>query len=495
MVRQLVQSVILIATISFAAACTFDAAGIAANDAAGATDAPRPRDGGAAVDGGEGTDGGGQGTLMMGDVRLSYGSLGVFQLSSERWRSADNRWESGPTGDFLTGSMLWTAGAVGGGAQSVELVAALGTLPAGGDRLYMFRLDGADWSADWTRDIPSSDKRGVDVAFESSGDAMVVYADGTDIPKYRVRVGDTWGTDLPVPGPVAGGCPSRPGCVVQWIELVSLPGSDKLAVAYADTERNLTVSVWDGDQWQTNATVLETNLKANRVSNEVHNRVFDLAFEELSGELMVMWGRHGSGVVWFSRYPWDIVPSLWSPVVAVDMVAGETHFVDLSTRPGTNWIAAAVYDLGEGTERLGAATWNGAQWVDVGELDSQIRNVDDGARSDWPGEVAWVGDTGRAVLIYADNKPGELQWASWSEGVGWALETPVLISGKQLSESMHLVRSAAGVLVAAFSDESGGLYAASYDGLGWTVALGGSAITSGVASLDTVPFSLAASPR
>ena len=36
-----------------------------------------------------------------------------------------------------------------------------------------------------------------------------------------------------------------------------------------------------------------------------------------------------------------------------------------------------LFDLGNGTERLGLATWDGSAWVDAVELDSQILDIND----------------------------------------------------------------------------------------------------------------------
>ena len=63
--------------------------------------------------------------------------------------------------------------------------------------------------------------------------------------------------------------------------------------------------------------------------------------------------------------------------------------------------------------------------------------------------------------------------------------------GKGFTESI-LARGFAGKdeLMAVFTDSSSNLFAATYDGLAWTITHGGAPLETSIASLETVPFSL-----
>jgi hypothetical protein len=151
-------------------------------------------------------------------------------------------------------------------------------------------------------------------------------------------------------------------------------------------------------------------------------------------------------------------------------------------------------DLGNGTERLGLATWTGSAWVNPGEYDSQTRDVNDAAPGDFVAGVGWVGTSGTAVAVYQDNVAATLDWASWTSAGGWVLQADVTtdLTGKGFTESVQIERfDNQNKLMALVSDSNSDLYAATYDGTTWTVTNSGSALETTLSSLDSAPFSFA----
>ena len=337
----------------------------------------------------------------------------------------------------------------------------------------------------------NANKRGFDVAYEQgSGDALVVYSNNTSTPRYRTRTAGSWSavTALPV-APLSG--------VVQWVQLAARPGSNEIALAYSDANRDLAVLVWSGTAWTVaTSSVRETNLKANTVSGAVSNRVFDLAYEAVSGKLMVAWARATTNGFWYSTKAsgsstWTAAaPESQAPLNSVP------HFVDLATEPGSNRIAIGTFGLGDGTERMGLATWDGSAWLHAGEYDSQIRDVNDTATGDFPGAVAWVGTSGTAICVYADNQTGTLDWAKWTSGNGWIVQGDFAIAGKGFTESVELVPFASGNRVmVVLSDSNSDLYSLWSNGTVWNPTNGGTALTLGLSSITTKPFTFAIKPQ
>lgn len=427
--------------------------------------------------------------LQLDDVRLVYGELGVFQVFSQHWSSSTRSWEAATPSGFLDGQYLWMVNGVSPEGAAVELVAALAASNTTTNVLRLLRWTEDRWQLDWTASSPIIDVRTFDLAFERSGDALVVYSDGFGVPKYRVRRGGAWQTERSVPLPANTDCAM--GCAVEWVELVPNPDTDDVALAWSDSNANLSVAVWNGEAWRAGSThMLEVELERNRLSNRVHNRSFDLAWERQTGELLAVWGRNNSNDVWYSSY--FPATEQWLPAASRRVVNGAAHHVDLASDPSSDRIAAGIFDLGDGTERLGLLTWSGDDWVDVVELDSQIRQFNDTAQADWPGAVGWLGSTGVAVCVYPDEATGALEWARWQSSGGWQLQTPVAIPAKSYSESLQLVE-AGGNIVVAVGDFVGGLFAASYDGTDWTVAP--MQISSSLSSTGSAPFSLATRVR
>jgi hypothetical protein len=201
----------------------------------------------------------------------------------------------------------------------------------------------------------------------------------------------------------------------------------------------------------------------NAVDFAVQNRAFDAVFEQKSGDLIVAFGREGQ--LGFGWVQWTALTSFWSTAI-IDARApamGEPHFVALAAEPGTDRVAAALCDLGDGAERLGTATWSGSTWIAATELDAQTRNWDDKAQGRFPCAAGWHG--GEAVVVYAD-EAGQLSWGRWDAAGGWILQPDLAVAGVGALESVRMA-SAGDRLVTVFVDDKKKLFSASYAG-SWT---------------------------
>lgn len=79
-----------------------------------------------------------------------------------------------------------------------------------------------------------------DVAYESSsGDGIVVWADNSTIPKYRLWTG-SWGSEASA---------STIGATVKWIQLAPDPASDSIMLMTSDDQADLNAQEWGGSSW------------------------------------------------------------------------------------------------------------------------------------------------------------------------------------------------------------------------------------------------------
>lgn len=104
-----------------------------------------------------------------------------------------------------------------------------------------------------TGSVPNAARRGFDVAYENlSGRGLVVYSVGTSNPQYRVWSSNGWSS----PGSINVGANS----VIQWVRLVSRPGTNEImCLARWDAGNNYSSAIiWNGAIW-TNLTILESN--------------------------------------------------------------------------------------------------------------------------------------------------------------------------------------------------------------------------------------------
>jgi hypothetical protein len=438
-------------------------------------------------------------TLAVGDMRLVFAELANQQVQSFRWSHADGGWTQEQPTPALGGTPRWTINKVSRDGRGVELIAAL-SQSATDHSLHLLRWLDTEWSSEWvfTSPVIEGDKRGFDVEFESgSGDALVVYANGGHTPAYRTLVDSVWSPAATLPlndGPGANPDPNSEE--VLWIELESRPGSDEIALAYADANEDLVALIWDGSGWVIDSTItLETALKWNDATGVVSNRAFDLAYEAVSGGLVVAWGaRNQRDFNYAIRKP---VTGQWFPTNehVANVINGDSHFIELRSLPTGDHIAGGFYDLGDGTERLGLGVWDGEQWQDTGELDSQMLDVNDTATGDFPGAVGWLTSTGTGVAIYPDNQAGTMDWVRWDDGSGWSPQTDIAFLTKGLTESVRLEATPDGEqILVVISDNNLRLFATVYDGT-WQLSNLGAPLTTSIASVQTVPFSLAARQR
>jgi hypothetical protein len=280
---------------------------------------------------------------------------------------------------------------------------------------------------------------------------------------------------------------------VLWVELVSRPGTDEVALLYADDQADLGAVIWSGGSWDAaSAKLLEKNLKVNPLLSPqvVGNRAFDGAYEAGTGQLLVAWGIGTDSV----RFNTRSSAGSWGSVGNQSFVGGKTEFVDLVAEPvsSSKRIAAAIVDMGDGTERLGLGVWDGTGWVGAKEYDSTIHDWNDQGTGDQGAAVAWVGSSGQAVCVYADKGGGTLDWYSWTSG-DWKSGTDLPLSGKGVTESVVLHGYALrDEVVAVLSDDGARVYAATFDGKSWTA--GPTPLAQGLAHTDAVPLSFATRP-
>ncbi len=449
--------------------------------------------GGEPVDSGPDTNG--VRLLETWDGRASYGLGGSVRARIQTWDDSLATWFVEPAQPDTPARINWIRHVLAPRPADVELLAlASGTGSA--SSLALVRREGASGVLDLTISGVLDGAvvaRGFDLELEAvSGDALLVYSDGTKTPVFRARSAGSWSAPLPLPlNDGVGPSPDVNTSPVHWIELEPREGGDVIALAYVDASGTLASIAWDGDAWVTStAKSLSSQVKQNPRTGLVSNRAFDVAYES-GGTLMVAWADAvGDGFYYETRAPGQSWSGTYVHVSGLS--SAQFDFIDLASDPGSDRIAVALLDLGGPVERAAAATWTGTFWTDARVFDPQIRDVEDTAVGDMPGAVAWAGTTGNALMVYSDGTPGAIDWAKWTSATGWVAQSPVPVAGKGYTDSVVLraFPSRAHVM-AVLSDSASGLWAFRYDGVSWGQTVGGAPLDVGVSSLETVPFDFA----
>ncbi len=182
----------------------------------------------------------------------------------------------------------------------------------------------------------------------SATGGMVVYGEhGSTDPKFRLLQPDgTWGAQLGV-----GSSSGEP----RWAVLRNSPLSPytgKLA-GILDINRQLTLLAWGGEGWSAPMTATSFSGPITSAS-----RSFDLAYEQLSGDALTVYGKSGSSLP--SYRTWDHASSTWSAealVPATLNTASAIAWVRLVPRPGSNEILLLYQDL---SGAVNALVWDGS---------------------------------------------------------------------------------------------------------------------------------------
>jgi len=416
--------------------------------------------------------------LESNDIRLLYASSTDPRVRGKTRTALTRRWSSSETRSVpLNTGIKWVVSEVSPLSTAEEVLAVLaddGTTT----ELFARRFDGRSWSESdpfvsirGTIASADSDERGFDVAYErASGEALLVYADGSAIPRFRRLQDGQWSAAAPVLAAPAG-----LGKVL-WVELAPRPGTDELALATLDDQANLVVAIWDGDAWGAPL------LLDNQIITFRETRAFDLCYETLSGDLLVAYGH--TNLIEETRYATrSAATETWSVRQAHSTDAVGAVF-RLAANPTTDQIVAGVAEGFFQKDTVGMI-WDGDQWTDIAEMDL---GSSQGQREL---SVAWLGGSGQAVILWRSLDGPGLDWARFNSG-GWRIQPDALFAGMsdiRLSQARSLPGEDR-ILVVAL-DEADQLFALICDGTRWAIENSGQPLATGLGTSpnsSAVPF-------
>jgi len=280
--------------------------------------------------------------------------------------------------------------------------------------LRIMCFNGNSWSLDWSSNVGGTGAtRRFDIAYEhQSGDVMVLYSTNTannNELAYRIKAGSAgcgsanWSSETQFSSPATTG-------VVTWVKLRedTRSGSNVLAAIWADMNRDLQAAIWNGSAWTQRTSALETTLECVGTcsSPNIPNvDSFDIDFESLSGDIMVVWGSGGSqntNGAWFNKCDGVAPPSCnWNASrTAITGMANDATSLDISANPDTDEILFA--SIGDGGSDLQAASWSGTAWSGTNDLDTSALTPVAGSSLVATG---WLinGSITRGVVVFANS--------------------------------------------------------------------------------------------
>lgn len=340
-----------------------------------------------------------------------------------------------------------------------------------GGRILARRWDGRrfdppqlSWFVDGIAAADLGQKR-FDLEYEGlAGRALLAWADGDGIPSVSVLAHGRWSPARAVASTAVGAGRTR------WVELVSRPGTDEMALVTLDDERDLVAYLWDGVDFGA-----PVRLEPNTLVRPTW-RPFDAAFESLSGDLLVTWGfsLFAEETRWATL---ERASGQWRTGQHPSTDASGAQVV-LAADPVSDRIVAA-FGEGDIDNDVSVSAWTGSTWLHTAELTLA------GPLDNRLLEAVWFGESGRAGVVFRrQGLQGSFNLAVL-QPTGWRIQPDVILAGPMGSvgkAAKVVLRSVPGRahLLGLVVDLEGRLFALHHNGQRFTLTDGGAPLATGL---------------
>lgn len=154
----------------------------------------------------------------------------------------------------------------------------------------------------------------------ASSTAMLAYgkSGGGGAPRYRIWNGSSWGAEASA---------NNIGSDPQWTVLRGSPVSNQFALATIDNNSDVEVQIWNGASWG-------STFQATNNTGTLTARVFDLAYEQLSGDILLVYRESGTSNVRYRTYN----GSSWSGESSYSVTSDDLDWLNLIPKPGSDEI-------------------------------------------------------------------------------------------------------------------------------------------------------------
>jgi uncharacterized repeat protein (TIGR01451 family) len=245
---------------------------------------------------------------------------------------------------------------------------------------------------------------GASVAYETGGDALLVYAKSGDEDRlyYRTWDGSSWSSEQSYSYDTKEN--------LRHIKMASSPSSDEIVViAVNESDKDHFAYVWNG-----NSFVSRRALDPDDDSNGHGYYDIDVAYETLSGRAMVAYARnHSPGRIFYRFWngsSWTGENTLTYPSSGSN---GKVACLNLGSDLKSNRIGIAVTTSGNDAW---AAVWNGGAWQDKRTL--EVSDTDE--RNPSESDVAFESASGQMLAVTWDKDRDYIHYWTWNAGSGWS---------------------------------------------------------------------------
>jgi len=212
-----------------------------------------------------------------GDVLVAYNNGTAGIVGYKVWNGS-SWYKTGAVTTNLTGQINWinlVADRDGGVSNHIMMIAA----DSNADLIAM-EWNGTRWSISYLLEttLETVTKEDFAVAYEDSGDALIVWADAATASLRAITFEDNMGIERSVPAS-AGQTAD-----FQWVRAVNYPNSDRIMVCSVDAGADINCIEWTGSGW---GSVTEITA-AGEYQDGVSFRNFDIVPDTSSGGFVLM---------------------------------------------------------------------------------------------------------------------------------------------------------------------------------------------------------------
>lgn len=229
---------------------------------------------------------------------------------------------------------------------------------------------------------------------------------GSDQPRYSIWNGSAWGVNTAMPDI---------GAEANHVVLRSCPTRAEVMFVAQDASQDVNVLFFDGSSWGSVAQVCSD-------TGETDNRAYDAAYEQTSGDGLIVYWKDSSDQVGYRTWNGTSVSSenLLSLSGATD-----ANQLALYARPGTDDIILLVQNTSGGDYRLSASVWNGTTWGSWSHLNTDIESDDTECFS-----LAFESLSTHALVVYVESGDFSPHYRTWN-GTSWSSQSSMPSIGEK----------------------------------------------------------------
>ncbi|MCI0365431.1 MAG: hypothetical protein L0219_16310 [Phycisphaerales bacterium] len=223
--------------------------------------------------------------------------------------------------------------------------------------------------------------------------AMIAYGKfGSTSPRYQIWNGSAWGAETAA---------NSVGSAPQWVVLRGSPALNAFALATLDDNHDIEVQTWNGTLWS-------SVFQATDDAGTKDRRVFDLAYEQVSGHLLLVYRENATNQVRYRTYD----GLAWSSEGSYTMTANNVRWLQLVPKPGTDQML--IIAISDNDKIHKAARWNGSGFTNLVDL----VGIDEPGTKREHADGAYEGVSGQGLVAHNQdtNSPAyrTLNGGSWS---------------------------------------------------------------------------------